>query len=199
LQVVSGVAASAQELSNSFIREVFEEYECRSNDGSNLNLMEVVDGQEVIQKLQTKLSDLKAVICDRKKQVHNPNGEDNLVEWGEANMGQRGGEDNYVEIGEEDVPQTDEDNICQSLQKNYLQLGNDLHTLDSTYPKVLPNFPELCEGSVHAKSADFGVGILDEFAQVVDVRNDEGDQSQQSNMYVRRGDDPRKRFKSCAK
>jgi len=56
----------------------------------------------------------------------------------------------------------------------------------------------LCEGSVHVESAYFGDGIPDEFAQAVDFGNDEGDQSQQSNMYVRCRDEPRKRFKSCA-
>jgi len=56
----------------------------------------------------------------------------------------------------------------------------------------------LCEGSVHVDSVDFGDGILDEFAQAVDVGNDEGDQSQQSNTYLRHKDKPCKYFKSCA-
>jgi len=48
LQVVSAVAASTQELSNSFVREDFQEYGRQSNARSSFNVMEAVDGQEEV-------------------------------------------------------------------------------------------------------------------------------------------------------
>jgi len=103
-------------------------------------MKEVDQQEEVLLNLQTKLFNLKAVISDRKKQVHNPEGEENLVEWGEANVGHEGGEDKSIEIGEETVAQIGEENICQSWQKKFGQPGNDMRTPHSTHPKALPIF-----------------------------------------------------------
>ena len=68
-QVVAYVAASVEELSNSFVKEGFEVYGHRNKGTKIVNLIKSVEHQEsVLGKLQKELVDLNAMIIERKNQ-----------------------------------------------------------------------------------------------------------------------------------
>jgi len=69
MQVVVDVAASAEELINSFVKEGFEVYGRRNKGSKIVNLIKVVKHQEsVLGELQKELLDLNAMMIERKNQ-----------------------------------------------------------------------------------------------------------------------------------
>jgi len=80
LQVVSDVAASTEELRNTFVKEGFEEFGHGSKGGREYDLMEVVERQEqMLDEMQKELFELKANMSERKKQAHKDEVEDNFL------------------------------------------------------------------------------------------------------------------------
>jgi len=153
LQVVSDVAASAEELNNTFVKKGFEEFGRGSKGGRKDELMEVVERQEqILGEIQKEVFELKANMSDRKKQGHDEV-EDNYYQWDESSVADIG-EEKFSEIGEHKYGDIDEGNFVETSTD---QLGKE-------------------EDGVHH----------------------DGKEIQQSNMYVRRRDGPRKRFKSIA-
>jgi len=68
-QVVADVAASTEELTNSFVKEGFEVYGCRNKGTKIVDLIKAVEHQEsVLEELQKELVDLNAMIIERKNQ-----------------------------------------------------------------------------------------------------------------------------------
>jgi len=97
LQVVSDVAASVEELSNTFVKEGFEEFGCGSKGGRKDDLMGAVECQEkMLGEVQKELYELKANMSDRKKQGYDKV-EDNYYEWDECSVADIG-EEKFREI-----------------------------------------------------------------------------------------------------
>jgi len=87
-QVVAYVAASAEELTNSFVKEGFEVYG-RWNKGTKIvDLIKSVEHQEsVLGKLQKELVDLNAMMIERKNQRQHQQGKMKFSELGEPSVG----------------------------------------------------------------------------------------------------------------
>ncbi|QCD80377.1 hypothetical protein DEO72_LG2g698 [Vigna unguiculata] len=145
--VVADVAASAEELTNSFVKEGFEVYGCRNKGTKIVDLIKAVEHQEsVLEELQKELVDLNAMIIERKNQRQHHECKLKFSELGEPSVG-------------------------------------DLQTPNSNHLKGFVEF------------GDFGErGHVEE----VHFPNQEAQESEQSNMYVRRRDGPRMRVKSMA-
>jgi len=68
LQVVADVAASAEELTNSFVKEGFEVYGRQTKGTKIVDLIKVVEHQEsVLGELQKELVNLNAMMIERKE------------------------------------------------------------------------------------------------------------------------------------
>jgi len=146
-QVVADVAASAEELTNPFVKEGFEVYGRQSKGTKIVDLIKAVEQQEsVLGELQKELEDLNAMMIERKNQRQHQQGKMNFSDFGEASAGHSQTPNSNHPIG------------C-------IEFGN---------------------------SGDRG------HVEEVHFPNQDTQESEQSNMYVRRREGPRLRVKSIA-
>ena len=87
-QVVADVAASAEELTNPFVKEGFEVYGRQSKGTKIVDLIKAVEQQEsVLGELQKELEDLNAMMIERKNQRQHQQGKMNFSDFGEGSVG----------------------------------------------------------------------------------------------------------------
>jgi len=87
-QVVVDVVASAEELTNPFVKEGFEVYGRQTKGTKIVDLIKAVEQQEsVLGELQKELEDLNAMMIDRKNQRQHQQGKMKFSEFGEASAG----------------------------------------------------------------------------------------------------------------
>ncbi|QCE03607.1 hypothetical protein DEO72_LG8g1632 [Vigna unguiculata] len=147
LEVVADVAASAEELTNPFVKEGFEVYGRQTKGTKIVDLIKAVEQQEsVLGELQKELEDLNAMMIERKNQSQHQQGKMNFFEFGEASA------------GHSQTPNSNHPTGC-------IEFGN---------------------------SGDKG------HVEEVQFPNQETQESEQSNMYVRRREGPRLRVRSIA-
>jgi len=146
-QVVADVAASAEELTNPFVKEGFEVYGRQSKGTKIVDLIKAVEQQEsVLGELQKELEDLNAMMIERKNQCQHQQGKMNFSDFGEASA------------GHSQIPNSNHPTGC-------IEFGN---------------------------SGDRG------HVEEVHFPNQDTQESEQSNIYVRRREGPRLRVKSIA-
>jgi len=144
-QVVADVVASAEELTNPFVKEGFEVYGRQTKGTKIVDLIKAVEQQEsVLGELQKELEDLNAMMIERKNQSQHQQGKMNFSEFGEASA------------GHSQTPNSNHPTGC-------IEFGN---------------------------SGDRG------HVEEVQFPNQETQESEQSNMYVRRREGPRLRVRS---
>ena len=146
-QVVVDVVASAEELTNPFVKEGFEVYGRQTKGTKIVDLIKAVEQQEsVLGELQKELEDLNAMMIERKNQRQHQQGKMKFSEFGEASAGHS-------------------------------------QTPNSNHPT----------GSIEfGNSGDKGN------VEEVHFPNQEAQESEQSNMYMRRRDGTRLRVRSMA-
>ena len=126
LQVVLDVAASAEELSNTFVKEGFEEFGRGSKGVRKDELMEVVERQEqMLGEIQKELYVLKANMSDRKKQGHDKV-EDNYYQWDESSVADIG-EEKFSEIAQHKSGDIDEGNFVETSTDQHGKEEDGLH------------------------------------------------------------------------
>ena len=146
-QVVADVVASAEELTNPFVKEGFEVYGRQSKGTKIIDLIKAVEQQEsVLGELQKELEDLNAMMIERTKQRQHQQGKMNFSDFGEASA------------GHSQTPNSNHPTGC-------IEFGN---------------------------SGDRGN------VEEVHFPNQEEQESEQSNMYMRRRDGTRLRVRSMA-
>ncbi|XP_027924102.1 uncharacterized protein LOC114181755 isoform X2 [Vigna unguiculata] len=145
--VVTDVAASAEELTNPFVKEGFEVYGRQTKGTKIVDLIKVVEHQErVLGELQKELEDLNEMMIERMNQRQHQHGKMKFSEFGEPS------------VGHSQTPNLNHPTGC-------IEFGN---------------------------SGDMG------HVEEVHFPNQEAQESEQSNMYMRRRDGPRLRVRSMA-
>ena len=146
-ELLQVVAASAEELTNSFVKEGFEVYGRRNKGSKIVDVIKAVEHQEsVLGELEKELLGLNAMMIERKNQRQQHEGKLKFSELGEPSVG-------------------------------------DLHTPNSNHLKGFIEFGDSGERG-HVEEVHFP--------------NQEAQESEQSNMYVRRRDGPQIHVKSFA-